>query len=106
MQFGETQLAQMDARHLSNRIQVPLLIRMALVHVILLFGTNNVQLDGITPHAIWSRSIGSRLVLASRIFYAMFIWVSKFTVSEFLKRLARTSWKSSYERGLQFIRIF
>lgn len=37
----------------------------------------------------------------------MFIWVSKWTVSEFLKRnVARASWKSSYQRGLHFIRIF
>lgn len=79
---------------------------MGLVHVILLFGTNNVNPDGLTELQIYHRSIGSRLVLASRIFYAMFIWVSKLTVSEFLKRLARASWKKSYQRGLHFIRIF
>ena len=79
---------------------------MGLVHVILIFGTNNVLVDGLTAEQIHLRSIGSRLVLASRIFYAMFIWVSKLTVSEFLKRLARSSWKTSYERGLHFIRIF
>lgn len=80
---------------------------MGLVHVILLFGTNNVQTAGLTAKQIHDRSIGSRLVLASRIFYAMFIWVSKWTVSEFLKRnVARASWKSSYQRGLHFIRIF
>ena len=50
---------------------VPLFIRMALVHVILLFGTNNVDPVGLTPIQIYHRSIGSRLVLASRIFYAM-----------------------------------
>lgn len=79
---------------------------MSLVHVILLDGTNNVQIKGLTAHQIHLRSIGSRLVLASRIFYAMFIWVSKVTVSEFLKRLARASWKQSHQRGLYFIRIF
>lgn len=50
---------------------VPLLIRMALVHVIMLYGTNNVTTDGLSAEAIYERSIGSRLVLASRIFYAL-----------------------------------
>lgn len=50
---------------------VPLLIRMGLIHVVLLYGTNNVQLAGLTPGNIERRSIGSRLVLAARIFYAM-----------------------------------
>ncbi|KAL1306070.1 hypothetical protein AAFC00_004194 [Neodothiora populina] len=85
---------------------IPLLIRMGLVHVILLFGTNNVMTEGMTAKQIHLHSIGARLVLASRIFYAMFIWVSKLTVSQFLKRLARASWKRSYQRGLDFIRIF
>lgn len=45
---------------------------MGLVHVILLYGTNN----SLAPEGGWSdvelshRVIGSRLVLASRLFYA------------------------------------
>lgn len=85
---------------------IPLLARMGLVHVILLYGTNNVQTEGLTDHQIYLRSIGSRLVLASRIMYAAFIWVSKFTVSEFLKRLTSTIWRRSYEMVLHGIRIF
>ncbi len=50
---------------------VPLLIRMGLVHAVLLFGTNNVVTDGLSPESIHERSIGSRLVLGSRIFYAL-----------------------------------
>jgi len=50
---------------------IPLLMRMALVHPILLYGTNNIQLDGLTDEEIHMREIGSRLVLASRICYAM-----------------------------------
>jgi hypothetical protein len=50
---------------------VPLLIRMGLVHVILIWGTNNAQTQGMTETEIQHREIGSRLVLASRIFYAM-----------------------------------
>ena len=49
---------------------IPLLIRMAFVHVVLLYGTNNVMTDGLTGDEIWHRSIGSRAVLASRAFYA------------------------------------
>jgi hypothetical protein len=48
---------------------------MALVHVVLLYGTNNVDLNGINGIAfsageLQRRSIGSRLVLLSRIFDA------------------------------------
>jgi hypothetical protein len=49
---------------------IPLAIRMALVHVIILFGTNNVVTEGLSAESIHNREIGSRLVLASRIFYA------------------------------------
>lgn len=50
---------------------IPLLVRMGLVDVILIYGTNNVQTAGLTAEQIYHRSIGSRLVLASRIFYAL-----------------------------------
>lgn len=34
------------------------------------------------------------------------LWVAKFTVSEFLKRLTQQVWRRSYQIGLQFIRWF
>jgi hypothetical protein len=49
---------------------IPLLIRMAFVHVVLLFGTNNTVTTDLTAEGIRRREIGSRLVLASRIMYA------------------------------------
>lgn len=49
---------------------IPLFGRMALVHVILLFGTNNTTTEGLSAEDIHRREIGSRLVLVSRIFYA------------------------------------
>lgn len=49
---------------------VPILSRMALVHVVLLWGTNNTLTDGLSDTEIWRRGIGSRLVLGSRMFYA------------------------------------
>ncbi|KAK3704903.1 hypothetical protein LTR37_013594 [Vermiconidia calcicola] len=87
---------------------VPLFIRMGLIHVVLLYGTNNVETVGIeyTTTELYHRSIGARLVLAARIFYAMFIWISKYTVSEFLKRITIRIWRRSYERTLQGIRVF
>jgi len=44
---------------------------MGLVHAILLFGTNNITTEGLTAQDIQEREIGSKLVLASRIFYAI-----------------------------------
>jgi hypothetical protein len=50
---------------------VPLLIRMGLIHVVLHYGTNNVRADGLSQAQIDGRVLGSKMVLASRIFYAM-----------------------------------
>jgi uncharacterized membrane protein YuzA (DUF378 family) len=85
---------------------LPLLIRMGLLHVILIWGTNNTKTAGLTSVEIHHRSIGSRLVLASRIFYALFIWMAKWSILEFLKRLVGAFWHTSYEVGLQIIRYF
>lgn len=49
---------------------IPLMIRMALIHVVLIWGTNNAVTTGLTAEEIRHREIGSRLVLASRIMYA------------------------------------
>jgi hypothetical protein len=49
---------------------IPLFSRMALVHVVLLYGTNNTVTAGLSDTSIYQRSIGSRLVLVSRLFYA------------------------------------
>lgn len=50
---------------------IPLLARMGLVHMVLLWGTNNTTTSGLTAMEIYHRGIGSRLVLPSRIMYAM-----------------------------------
>ena len=85
---------------------IPLMIRMALVHVILIWGTNNTVSDALSAIDVQHRAIGSKLVLASRIFYAAFIWTAKLTVLEFLKRTIGTCWRKPYEIGLQIIRYF
>ena len=49
---------------------IPLLGRMALVHVVMIWGTNNARTGGLSAQDIHHREIGSRLVLVSRIMYA------------------------------------
>ncbi|PQE05132.1 integral membrane protein [Rutstroemia sp. NJR-2017a BVV2] len=85
---------------------IPLFCRMALVHVVLLFGTNNATIEDFSERAIYRREIGSRLVLVSRLFYAATLWMLKLTISEFFKRLTINIWTTSHERVLVFIRWF
>ncbi|KAL6230598.1 hypothetical protein BDW75DRAFT_63202 [Aspergillus navahoensis] len=85
---------------------IPLLARMAFVHVILIWGTNNTKVDGLTDEDIRHREIGSRLVLAARIFYAIFIWAAKLTVCEFLNRIAGVTWRRSVQIFLIFVYYF
>jgi hypothetical protein len=87
---------------------LPLFARMVLVHFVLLYGTNNIQTEGyeFTEEQIANRVLGAKLVLAARISYAMFIWLCKLTVSEFLKRITLRIWRRSYELTLRGIRIF
>lgn len=49
---------------------IPLLARMGLVHMVLIWGTNNATTTGLTLLDIEHREIGSKIVLASRIMYA------------------------------------
>lgn len=49
---------------------IPLLARMALVHLVLIWGTNNAITTGLTPLQLQHREVGSKLVLVSRIMYA------------------------------------
>ena len=80
------------------------MIRMALVHVVLIYGTNNTHPDELSHTQILHRSTGSKLVLAARIFYAAFIWLAKLTVLEFLKRtIGARSWAKAYEIALRVI---
>ncbi|KAI9761866.1 MAG: hypothetical protein M4579_000806 [Chaenotheca gracillima] len=85
---------------------IPLLLRMGLVHVILIWGTNNAVTEGLSPIDIQHREIGSRLVLASRIMYAAFLWTQKFSITEFFKRLISQFWKRAHRIALQALRWF
>ena len=46
---------------------IPLLVRMAMVHMILIWGTNNAITAGLTDIQLRNRERGSKLVLVSRI---------------------------------------
>ncbi|RAL12926.1 putative integral membrane protein Pth11-like [Aspergillus homomorphus CBS 101889] len=74
---------------------IPLLIRMACVHLILIWGTNNTKTAGLSAENIDHRVVGSKLVLIARISYAVFIWTAKITVCEFLKRVSGMIWRRS-----------
>lgn len=50
---------------------IPLIARMTLVHLVLIWGTNNTKTDGLSEMDIRDREIGSRLVVAARVFYAV-----------------------------------
>lgn len=49
---------------------VPLMARMGVIHVVLIYGTNNTVTTGLTQEDVDHREIGSKLVLAARMFYA------------------------------------
>ncbi|KAF3768032.1 hypothetical protein M406DRAFT_338683 [Cryphonectria parasitica EP155] len=85
---------------------IPLYVRMGLVHAILLYGTNNVQVSGLlfSTDELWRRKIGSGLVLASRIFYAATLWMLKNTILEFFKRLTGLTWSKAYQSSVVAIR--
>ncbi|KAL2177167.1 uncharacterized protein P884DRAFT_25351 [Thermothelomyces heterothallicus CBS 202.75] len=86
---------------------VPLFLRMGVVHVVLTYGTNNAQLQdaGLSDDQLHKRSIASGLVLLSRLFYAATLWVLKYAIVEFFRRL-NVTWRRTYELSLLFIRGF
>ncbi|CAG7924407.1 unnamed protein product [Penicillium olsonii] len=85
---------------------IPLLVRMILVHFVLTLGTNNTVTDGLSAQEIRNRELGSKLVLAARIFYAIFIWTAKVAVCLFLKRVTGVTWRRSTTLFLRFIGVF
>ncbi|ROW09376.1 hypothetical protein VMCG_02560 [Cytospora schulzeri] len=85
---------------------IPMYARMGCVHVILVYGTNNTDFSNVTLTAeeLRRRTIGSGLVLASRIFYSATLWVLKNTILEFFKRLTGLTWSRTYSNGVLAIR--
>ncbi|EED22292.1 integral membrane protein Pth11-like, putative [Talaromyces stipitatus ATCC 10500] len=85
---------------------IPLIARMTLVHLVLVWGTNNAKTEGLLEQDIHHREIGSRLVLAARVFYAVYIWLAKYTVCEFLRRLTGMVWTRTFQISLRLIEYF
>ncbi|KAI1179411.1 GPCR protein, PTH11-type [Nemania sp. FL0916] len=84
---------------------VPLFLRMALVHIVLLWGTNNATFSWpLTETEKRHKSIASGLVIGSRVFYAATLWILKLAILEFFKRLTSTFWRRSHEVTLNITR--
>ncbi|KAL2258461.1 hypothetical protein VTK26DRAFT_8225 [Humicola hyalothermophila] len=85
---------------------VPLFLRMGCVHVILIYGTNNAQLAdaALSDELLHRRSIGSGLVLLSRVLYAATLWVLKYAILEFFRRL-NVNWTRTYELAILLVRV-
>jgi len=85
---------------------LPLFLRMGCVHYILYHGTNNEDFTGITLSSgeLRHRQIASGLVLLSRILYAATLWILKFTILEFFRRLTGVTWERSSQKALVVIR--
>ncbi|KAK0611875.1 hypothetical protein B0T14DRAFT_396649, partial [Immersiella caudata] len=70
---------------------VPLFLRTAFIHIVLLYGTNNVSLAAsdlvVSNEEIRRRSIGSGIVLLTRILHPAALWTLKFVNLEFFSRL-------------------
>ncbi|TVY81463.1 hypothetical protein LSUE1_G002770, partial [Lachnellula suecica] len=85
---------------------VPLFARMALVHVILLFGTNNAVITELSVESIQHRELGSKFVLASRIIYAAYLWTVKYSTFMFISTLAESFWQNSHKILMRCIHTF
>ncbi|PHH70180.1 hypothetical protein CDD82_7294 [Ophiocordyceps australis] len=85
---------------------VPLLLRMLCVHFILIYGTNNADLSRLQLDAdqLRHKSIASGLVLASRFLYAATLWILKYAILEFLRRLTDLTWSRAHQATLVVIR--
>ncbi|KAG5930234.1 hypothetical protein E4U42_002636 [Claviceps africana] len=85
---------------------IPLNLRMACIHYVLKYGTNNADFTGmqLTPTELQHKALASGLVLLSRFFYAATLWILKFCILEFLKRLTDLTWQRSHRTALIAIR--
>ncbi|KAH8152678.1 uncharacterized protein LAJ45_03519 [Morchella importuna] len=74
----------------------PLFIRLGIIHMVLVYGTNNIDFDkinvmGMSEEEMHRRVVGSKLILASRVFYAGFLWCMKVCILGFYERLTARS---------------
>ncbi|KAI0206493.1 GPCR protein, PTH11-type [Astrocystis sublimbata] len=84
---------------------IPLFLRMGVVHLVLLWGTNNARFSWpLTETQLRHKSIASGLVIASRILYAATLWIYKLAILEFFRRLTANFWRRSHAITLNIIR--
>ncbi|KAI0509256.1 GPCR protein, PTH11-type [Xylaria bambusicola] len=84
---------------------IPLFIRMGLVHLVLLWGTNNAEFTWpLTETEKRHKSIASGLVIASRILYTATLWILKLAILDFFKRTSATFWRRSHDIALNIMR--
>ncbi|KAJ5976848.1 hypothetical protein N7501_000190 [Penicillium viridicatum] len=75
------------------------LARLGLVHVIIIWGTNNMSAKfrhthNFTPEEVRRREIASKLVLANRVFYNSYLWLQKSALLDTYRRLlTHLSWE-------------
>ncbi|CAG8040586.1 unnamed protein product [Penicillium salamii] len=70
------------------------LVRLALVHVVLLWGTNNMpaalrETMKFTAQEIHRRETASKFVLANRVFYNSYLWLQKLVLLDTYRRLLK-----------------
>ncbi|KAH8646072.1 hypothetical protein BGZ60DRAFT_392142 [Tricladium varicosporioides] len=85
---------------------IPLLIRMGLAHVVLLFGTNNIVTTGLSESTIKRHEIGSKAVLAARVFYAAYLWTIKLSSTTFLYTLISSVRRHNQHDLMRYFYIF
>ncbi|KAJ1714383.1 hypothetical protein F9C07_2231600 [Aspergillus flavus] len=75
------------------------LIRLALVHVIIIWGTNNMSREfryshHFTSEEIYRRETASKFTLVNRVFYNTYLWLQKFILLDTYRHLLRNlSWE-------------
>ncbi|POR33811.1 Uncharacterized protein TPAR_06003 [Tolypocladium paradoxum] len=70
------------------------LTRLAVIHVVLIWGTSNMteayrNSHNFTDTEIYQRQIGSQLTLTSRVFYNSYLWLQKLVLLDLYHRLLR-----------------
>ncbi|KAI5788965.1 hypothetical protein DFH27DRAFT_216521 [Peziza echinospora] len=100
---GERFLAFRDDLWMGISI-IPLLVRLGVIHIVLLYGTNSItgnpaKRARLTSEEITQRILGSQMVIVSRIGHPAFLWCMKACVLAFLGRLM--SAEPKYARALR-----
>ncbi|KAL9573141.1 hypothetical protein ACKAV7_002826 [Fusarium commune] len=67
-------------------------VRLALIHVVLTWGTNNIKPSlrekmVFTDEIIYRREIGSKFAITNRVFYNSFLWLQKLVLLDVYRRL-------------------